>query len=78
MDVGSLERPAPPLLQLIRGPPRRSRGQKGVSIMFIVEWTDHEGNLNQREFDTLEDAQLEATSLETEFDHVAIITEVEV
>ena len=46
--------------------------------MFIVEWTDHEGNLNQCEFDTLEDAQLEATSLETEFDHVAIITEVEV
>lgn len=49
-----------------------------MSIMFIVEWTDHEGNLNQREFDTLEDARLEAASLETKFDHVAIITEVEV
>ena len=31
LDVGSLERPAPPLLQLIQGPPRRSRGQKGCS-----------------------------------------------
>ncbi len=46
--------------------------------MFIVEWTDHEGNLNQRTFDTLEDAQLEAASLEKEFDYVAIITELEV
>ena len=49
-----------------------------MSIMFIVEWTDHEGNLNQREFDALEDAQLEAASLEERFDYVAIIAEMEV
>ena len=43
--------------------------------MYIVEWTDHEGNLNQRLFDTLEDAKLEAASLEERFDYVAIIAE---
>lgn len=47
-------------------------------MTFIVEWTDHEGNLQQRSFDTLEDAQLEKASLEEQFDYVAIITEVEV
>ena len=46
--------------------------------MFIVEWTDHEGNLNRRTFDTLEDAQLEAASLEEQYDYVAIIAETEV
>lgn len=46
--------------------------------MFIVEWTDHTGQLNQREFETLEDAQLEAASLEEKFDYVAIIAEMEV
>lgn len=46
--------------------------------MFIVEWNDHEGNLNQRKFDRLEDAQLEAASLEEKFDYVAIIAELEV
>lgn len=46
--------------------------------MFIVEWCDHEGNLNQREFDTREDAELEAASLEEKFDYVAIIAELEV
>ena len=49
-----------------------------MSIMFIVEWTDHEGNLNQREFDALEDAQLEKASLDEQFDYVAIIAEMEV
>ena len=44
---------------------------------FIVEWTDHEGNLQQRSFDALEDAQLEAVSLEEQFDYVAIIAEME-
>lgn len=42
--------------------------------MHIVEWCDHEGNLNQRKFD----AQLEAASLEEKYDFVAIITEVEI
>lgn len=46
--------------------------------MFIVEWNDHEGNQRQREFDTLEDAQLEAAYLETKYDYVAIIAELEV
>ena len=46
--------------------------------MLIVEWNDHEGNQRQREFDTLEDAQAEAAYLETKYDYVAIIAEVEV
>ena len=46
--------------------------------MFIVEWNDYEGNQQQREFDTLEDAQLEAAYLETKYDYVAIIAELEV
>lgn len=46
--------------------------------MFIVEWNDHEGNQQQRAFDSLEDAQLEAAYLETKFDYVAIIAETEV
>lgn len=46
--------------------------------MFIVEWNDYEGNQQQRTFDTLEDAQLEAAYLETKYDYVAIIAELEV
>lgn len=46
--------------------------------MFIVEWNDFERNQHQREFDTLEDAQLEAAYLEEQFDYVAIIAELEV
>lgn len=46
--------------------------------MYIVEWNDHEGNQHQRRFDTLEDAQLEAASLEEKYDFVAIIAELEV
>jgi hypothetical protein len=46
--------------------------------VFIVEWNDFEGNQHQREFDTLEDAQLEAAYLETKYDYVAIIAELEV
>lgn len=46
--------------------------------MFIVEWCDYEGNLNQRIFDNLNDAQLEAASLEEKFDYVAIIAEIEI
>lgn len=46
--------------------------------MYIVEWTDHTGQLNQREFDTREDAELEAASLEEQYDYVAIIAELEV
>ncbi|MEH2938823.1 hypothetical protein [Lawsonibacter sp. JLR.KK007] len=46
--------------------------------MYIVEWCDHEGNQQQREFDNLEDAQLEAAYLETKYDYVAIIAEMEV
>ncbi len=40
--------------------------------MYIVEWNDHEGNLHQQSFDSLEDARLEAESLKEEFDYVEI------
>ena len=46
--------------------------------MYLVEWTDHEGNQQQRSFDTLEDAQAEAAYLEEKYDYVAIIAEMEV
>lgn len=46
--------------------------------MYIVEWCDHEGNQRQREFDNLDEARLEAASLEDQFDYVAIVTELEV
>lgn len=46
--------------------------------MYIVEWCDHEGNQHQREFDNLDDAQLEAASLAEKYDYVAIIAEMEV
>lgn len=46
--------------------------------MFIVEWNDHEGNQRQRTFDNLEDAKAEAAYLETKYDYVAIIAELEV
>lgn len=46
--------------------------------MYIVEWNDHEGNQQQRAFDSQEDAQLEAAALEKEFDHVAILWETEI
>jgi len=51
---------------------------KEPSTVFIVEWNDYEGNQQQREFDTLEDAQLEAAYLEEKYDYVAIIAEMEV
>jgi len=46
--------------------------------VYVVEWNDDEGNQHEMTFDTLDDAQLEAASLEEEFDYVAIIAEVEV
>lgn len=46
--------------------------------MFIVEWTDHEGNLQQRLFEDRESAELEAAGLEEQYDYVAIIAEMEV
>lgn len=46
--------------------------------MYVVEWNDYEGNLNQRGFETLDDARLEAAYLETKFDFVAIIAEIEI
>ena len=46
--------------------------------MYIVEWTNQEGSLQQRAFDSLEDAQLEAAYLERDHDYVAIINETEV
>lgn len=46
--------------------------------MYIVEWNDHEGNQHQRVFGSREVAELEAASLEREFDYVAILWEEEV
>lgn len=46
--------------------------------MFIVEWTNHEGNLQQRSFEDRESAALEAAALEEQYDYVAIIAEMEV
>lgn len=40
--------------------------------MYIVEWDDHEGNRQERAFDSLEDAQLEASSLRKLFDYVVV------
>lgn len=38
--------------------------------MYRVEWNDFEGNLQQRDFETPEDAGLEAEALKEKFDHV--------
>lgn len=46
--------------------------------MYIVEWYDHEGNRHARAFDSQEAAQLEAATLEEEFENVAIIYEIEI
>jgi len=46
--------------------------------VYIVEWTDHEGNLNQQTFDNRADAELEAAYLETKYEYVAILWETEV
>lgn len=46
--------------------------------MYIVEWTDHEGNLHQLPFEDRENAELEADSLRKKFDHVAVIWETEI
>lgn len=42
--------------------------------MYLVEWDDHEGNRHEMTFDSLEDARIEATYLEKEFDYVKIVT----
>lgn len=39
---------------------------------YIVEWTDHEGNLHDKMFDSLTEAQLEAASLKEKYDFVTI------
>ena len=43
--------------------------------MFIVEWNDHEGNQQRQPVKTLEDAKLEAASLEEKYGYVVINTE---
>ena len=52
--------------------------RKEPPTVYIVEWCDHTGQLNQRAFDTKEDAELEAAYLETKFDYVAILWETEI
>lgn len=46
--------------------------------MYIVEWTDHEGNLHQVAFEDQVSAQLEADGLRQRFDYVAVIWETDV
>lgn len=41
--------------------------------MYTVEWCNREGNLEQRQFDTLEDARLEAAELDKKYDGVHIL-----
>lgn len=41
--------------------------------MYIVQWNDWEGNLQERAFRRLEDAQLEAAGLREEYDYVEVV-----
>lgn len=41
--------------------------------MYTVEWCNHEGNLEKRQFETLEDAQLEAVELDKKYDGAHIL-----
>lgn len=41
--------------------------------MYTVEWCDHEGNLQRRTLNTLEDARLEANELYKQYDGVRIL-----
>ena len=43
--------------------------------MYIVQWCDHEGNLQERRFDRLEDAQAEEAQLLETYDGVAVFSE---
>lgn len=36
---------------------------KGVKIVYIVKWCNNEGNLENRSFERLEDAKMEAADL---------------
>lgn len=40
--------------------------------MYTVRWCDHEGNEQQRPFQTLEDARLEAEGLDEQYDGVQV------
>lgn len=41
--------------------------------MYIVQWCDHEGNLQERQIERLEDASLEALKLRRLFDGVEVL-----
>lgn len=41
--------------------------------MYTVEWCNWEGNLEQRQFETLEDARPEAVELDKQYDGVRIL-----
>lgn len=41
--------------------------------MYIVQWCDHEGNLQERQFRRLGDAELEAVSLNQNHDGVRVL-----
>ena len=40
--------------------------------MYVVEWEDHEGNLQQRRFKDKQDAQAEADYLKMLYDNVQV------
>lgn len=46
--------------------------------MYIVEWYDREGELHQMAFDSRERADREAAHLEKEYDHAAVVWEVDI
>ena len=41
--------------------------------MYTVVWDNHEGNERRQQFETLEDAKLEAADLAEKFDYVEIL-----
>ncbi len=43
--------------------------------MFVVQWDNQEGNLEERTFESLEDAKIEAADLKEKFDGVMILDE---
>lgn len=44
-------------------------------MLYLVQWCNHEGNLQQKGFDRLEDAQLDAAYLKTRYDYVVIVAD---
>lgn len=52
---------------------QRYKERRMGASMYTVEWCDHEGNLQRRTLNTLEDARLEANELYKQYDGVRIL-----